>query len=175
MPQMPQMPPMPQMPQMPGPPPMPNFHGPPLPGFHGAPPLPGFHGGPGFPPMPGFPGGPPGFPRANMNPLPPGKRQKVGELIPENQYIASFSGPCVVLVNLPEPGASTLSFEMSIADTVSTLKARIQEATGMPANKQKLKDEDHGFLRDAATLASFNFESGRVLSLEAKERGGRKK
>lgn len=45
----------------------------------------------------------------------------------------------------------------------------------MPANKQKLKTEELGFLKETNTLAFYNAKDGFAVELTIKERGGRKK
>lgn len=67
--------------------------------------------------------------------------------------------------------------EMSapLKSTVSKLKNVMTKYTKLPANKQKLQMEKVGFLKDQMTLACYNVGDGTLISLEVKERGGRKK
>lgn len=62
-----------------------------------------------------------------------------------------------------------------LESTVSKLKNAMNKHTNLPANKQKLQMEKIGFLKDQMTLAFYNIGDGAVISLEVKERGGRKK
>ena len=54
---------------------------------------------------------------------------------------------------------------------VGQLKARLADAVGLPANKQKLNREGVGFLSDHFSLAFYNVGPGVVLTLGAKTRG----
>jgi splicing factor 3A subunit 1 len=58
--------------------------------------------------------------------------------------------------------------------TVHALKEQISSMTGMPANKQKMSLSSGLILKNSATLAFYNVRSGDVVSVGAKERGGRK-
>ncbi|KAK1864726.1 hypothetical protein I4F81_007270 [Pyropia yezoensis] len=69
----------------------------------------------------------------------------------------------------------TITAEVPLRATVGALKATLADQTRLPANKQKLLYEPAGFLKDAHTLAFYNVAPGASLTLEVKERGGRKK
>jgi hypothetical protein len=45
----------------------------------------------------------------------------------------------------------------------------------MPSNKQKLKTDAYGFLKDSHSLAFYNAKDGFTIELGVKERGGRSK
>lgn len=62
-----------------------------------------------------------------------------------------------------------------LKSTVMKLKNWITKNTKLPANKQKLQLNAVGFLKDSKTLAFYNVGDGAIISLEVKERGGRKK
>ena len=62
----------------------------------------------------------------------------------------------------------------SLSATVSDVKKGLQEKAGLAANKQKLQ-MDGTWLKDSKTLAFYNLSAETVLTLGAKERGGRKK
>lgn len=62
-----------------------------------------------------------------------------------------------------------------LESTVSKLKNVMVKFTKLPANKQKLQMEKAGFLKDQMTLAFYNIGDGAMISLEVKERGGRKR
>lgn len=85
-----------------------------------------------------------------------------------------------------------LTFTLPLTDTISNLKAKVQEDTNMPPAKQKLfydvSDNFACFLndltiilfkgmffKDSNTLAYYNITQGAVITLQIKERGGRKK
>lgn len=59
--------------------------------------------------------------------------------------------------------------------SVGKLKNAIAKFTKLPANKQKLSMVGVGFLKDNMSLAGYNVGDGAVISVEVKERGGRKK
>ena len=67
-----------------------------------------------------------------------------------------------------------LSLTMPLTETVAAIKARIHEELGMPPGKQKLQHENI-FYKDVNSLAYYNITPGTVISLQIKERGGRKK
>lgn len=70
----------------------------------------------------------------------------------------------------------TIDLTVSPSETVRALKDKLQEKLGgMPANKQKLRAKELGFLKDEKSMAYYNFVSGVELELGIKERGGRKK
>ena len=100
----------------------------------------------------------------------------------EEAYATGFgSGPISVQVHTPSLDAyglrgETLSVSLpSIRATVSALKERVAALTGVPAGKQKLALGDaRGVLKNAATLAHYNFGHGEAVLLSLKERGGRK-
>ncbi|CDF36505.1 Splicing factor 3A subunit 1, SF3-A [Chondrus crispus] len=58
---------------------------------------------------------------------------------------------------------------------VSNLKKVIEKWTKLPAKKQKLHMEGAGFLKDKMTLAFYNVSNETTITLEVKERGGRKR
>lgn len=73
-------------------------------------------------------------------------------------------------------GKSTqVSLSLLVSESVKTLKDKLQEETKIAANKQNLKVEGLGFLKDKDTLAQYNIESDTTIQLTMKERGGRKK
>lgn len=114
---------------------------------------------------------------------PSSKKARTEEsLIPENEWLAknppsvSFS---VAIPNIPDKpewklNGQLLTFSMPLTDTVSVIKAKIHEVTGMPAGKQKLQ-MDTLFIKDSNSLAFYNFAPGSRVQLQVKERGGRKK
>ena len=71
------------------------------------------------------------------------------------------------------PDGSTASVEVLPSDTVKSLKIKLQEASKLQPNKQKLKVPGHGFLKDAQRLSDYGLAPGSAISLEAKTRGGR--
>lgn len=114
---------------------------------------------------------------------PPTKRQKTEDsLIPEEEYLRSHKNPILVKVMVPNvPDKSewnlngqVLNFTLPLTDSVSVIKAKLNEALNMPAGKQKLQYEGI-FVKDSNTLAYYNLPHGAVINLQLKERGGRKK
>lgn len=63
-----------------------------------------------------------------------------------------------------------MGFTWSLNDITSSFSRQV----GMPPGKQKLQ-MDALFLKDANTLAYYNFRPGSGIQLQIKERGGRKK
>lgn len=68
-----------------------------------------------------------------------------------------------------------IQLAVPLKSTVTKLKNWIAKNTKLPANKQKLQIDSIGFLRDSKTLASYNVGDASIITLEVKERGGRKK
>lgn len=87
----------------------------------------------------------------------------------------------------------TLTYTLPLAESISNLKAKIQDETNMPPAKQKLFYDvsfkyffakltllkflilQGMFFKDSNTLAYYNIIPGAVIQLQIKERGGRKK
>lgn len=170
----PQPPPMrPVMARPPMPPPMMGMppQRPPQGGFMPPPPM-------GRPPMM-----PPQHQKPQQDDEPPSKKSKSEEsLIPENEFLARNKGPVTFKIQVPnhpdkpewQLNGQSLTFTLPLTDNVSVIKAKIHEALGMPAGKQKLQFEGL-FIKDSNTLAYYNFTHNCVLQLHIKERGGRKK
>jgi splicing factor 3A subunit 1 len=120
---------------------------------------------------------------------PNAKKQKMDEedsglnLVPERDWLKQHSGPVNVVVSVPNlPGTKwplhgqTLRIQIVITDTIQNLKEKVADSLGgMPANKQKLKTEELGYLKETNTLAYYNAKDGFAVELAIKERGGRKK
>lgn len=65
-----------------------------------------------------------------------------------------------------------LIIEMDVKHTIVDLKTKIKELLGgMPPNKQKLKLNNFGFVKDNPSLAFYNIKDGTVLELGVKARG----
>jgi len=100
----------------------------------------------------------------------------------EEEWIARTGAAVELRVVVPaHPSAEwslsgqTITAEVPLRETVGALKAALAQQTKLPANKQKLQFGAAGFLKDAHTLAYYNVGPGASLTLEVKERGGRKK
>jgi len=129
----------------------------------------------------------------SMGEEPPVKRQKVKEkkdeitkkLVGEREFLEAHPGPVNIVIKVPNQtgtakwpahlNGSTYRIQVLISDTIKTLKQKLAELSGMPANKQKLRAEELGFLKDAKTLAFYNATDNIEVELGVKERGGRKK
>ncbi|KFD51600.1 hypothetical protein M513_07479 [Trichuris suis] len=93
------------------------------------------------------------YPTGGFDQEPSAKRQKTFEetLQPEDDWLKLYQdrGPIDVKVQLPivpekpewKLNGNTLNIQLNLTDQVSVLKSKIQEATGMPASKQKLSYE----------------------------------
>jgi len=125
---------------------------------------------------------------------PPMKRAKVKEkkdeitkhLIDEKEFLEAHPGPVNIVIKVPNqaPGAAkwpphlngqTYRVEIQQNENVKALKQKLADLLGMPANKQKLRAEGLGFLKDAKSLAFYNATDNLEVELGVKERGGRKK
>eukprot|EP00897_Mesotaenium_endlicherianum_P000066 jgi/Mesen1/1005/ME000120S00159 len=91
------------------------------------------------------------------------------------------AGPIRIVVAVPSvEGEEKLNGQSvdvtveSVGETTGQLKERIAAEIGLPANKQKLNARA-GFFKDSLSLAYYNVAPGDVVTLNLKERGGRKK
>ncbi|TRY61622.1 hypothetical protein TCAL_09101 [Tigriopus californicus] len=114
---------------------------------------------------------------------PPNKRPR-GEdnLIPEGEFMARNPNPvtfhilCPIINDKPEwrLTGQSIALTLGLGETVTAMKGRIHDETGLPPGKQKLQ-LDSIFLKDGNTLAYYNVRPGMAVGLQIKERGGRKK
>uniref|UniRef100_A0A293MY77 Splicing factor 3A subunit 1 n=1 Tax=Ornithodoros erraticus TaxID=265619 RepID=A0A293MY77_ORNER len=123
------------------------------------------------------------MPQAELEDEPPNKRQKSEDaLVPEADFLKTFHGPVTIKVQVPEASdkaewklkGQTVTLTLPLTDTISVLKAKLHEELGMPPGKQKLQYEGM-FVKDSNSLAFYNVTPNAVVSLQVKERGGRKK
>lgn len=114
---------------------------------------------------------------------PPSKKQRSEDnLIPESEFISTHKGPVSLQIQAPSSvdkpewrlNGQIISITLSLNDTISTLKSKIQEETSLPPAKQKISYEGM-FFKDNNTIAFYNLLSGTTVQLQIKERGGRKK
>lgn len=82
-----------------------------------------------------------------MDDEPPNKKLRTEDnLMPEAQFLAQHKGPVTIQVQIPSAGdkpewrlnGQTVSISMALADSVTTLKSKLQDETGMPPAKQKI-------------------------------------
>lgn len=131
-------------------------------------------------PLPGQ--GPP--PDANQ---PPPKKTKLGDwteqLVPEADFAAQHSSGITCSIVVPvhsnkagwKMNGQTVAVSLAVTSSVGVLKEKLQEATGVPPNKQKLKVDGLPVLRDNFTLAYYNIGPTTAVQFGVKERGrGRK-
>lgn len=173
----------------PGPPPphllaMPRPPMPPVMGPPGAPFVPPIHPIVPPPPQPAQPiigGTKTVAPPSEDEPAP--KKQKTEEsLVPEEEFIKKNKSPVTFRVQVPaiaekpewKLNGQVLAFTLPLTDVVSVIKAKIHESIGMPPGKQKLQ-LDGMFIKDSNSLAFYNIMPSSIVSLQVKERGGRKK
>ena len=77
-------------------------------------------------------------------------------------------------IELPS-GQSVTLVDRGPTVTVKELKEELaKHLTGLGANKIKLTHVKHGVLKDAMTVAYYNFQKGENLIAGIKERGGKK-
>ncbi|CAG0883335.1 unnamed protein product [Darwinula stevensoni] len=114
---------------------------------------------------------------------PPSKKQRTEEsLIPEHEFFAMNPGPVTFSVQTPVVSdkqewrlhGQVITITLPPNDTISVIKAKLHEETGLPPGKQKLQWEGL-FFKDSNTLAFYNISTGSLINLQLKERGGRKK
>ncbi|XP_055903860.1 splicing factor 3A subunit 1 [Eupeodes corollae] len=114
---------------------------------------------------------------------PPNKKLRSEDhLIPEAQFISMHKSPVTIQIQIPNMtdksewklNGQTVAISLALTDTVSSLKSKIQDETGMPPAKQKISYEGM-FFKDSNTIAFYNLLSGTTVYLQIKERGGRKK
>ncbi|XP_017470351.1 PREDICTED: splicing factor 3A subunit 1 isoform X2 [Rhagoletis zephyria] len=87
---------------------------------------------------------------------PPNKKMRSEDnLIPEEEFIAKHKSPITIQIQIPNVvdksewklNGQTIAFSLSLSDTVSNLKAKIQDDTGMPPAKQKISYEIRSYER----------------------------
>lgn len=114
---------------------------------------------------------------------PPTKKQRTEDtLVPESEFLKNNASPVTFKVQVPSMAEKSewklngqqLSLTLPLTDVVSVIKAKIFEAISMPPGKQKLQLEGM-FIKDSNSLAYYNISSNSVVSLQLKERGGRRK
>ncbi|XP_039960911.1 splicing factor 3A subunit 1 isoform X3 [Bactrocera tryoni] len=123
------------------------------------------------------------LPLMSVDEEPPNKKMRSEDnLIPEEEFVSKHKSPITIQIQIPNVvdksewklNGQTIAFSLSLADTVSNLKAKIQDETGMPPAKQKISYEGM-FIKDSNTMAFYNLFSDATIHLQIKERGGRKK
>lgn len=100
----------------------------------------------------------------------------------ESEFMAMHNGPVSIQVQAPSGSdkaewrlsGQIIPITLSLSDSITTLKSKIQEETGLPPAKQKIS-YDGMFFKDNNTIAFYNLLSGTTVQLQIKERGGRKK
>lgn len=114
---------------------------------------------------------------------PPNKKMRTEDhLIPEAQFLAHHKGPVTLQVQIPNQNdksewrlnGQTISMTLALTDSITILKSKLQDETGMPPAKQKISYEGM-FFKDSNSVAYYNLLSGATVHLQIKERGGRKK
>lgn len=108
--------------------------------------------------------------------------EKIAGLISAEDWLRKQGTSAQVSINLPVHGNKEWKLQGQVVEitaplkrSVAKLKGAIAKFTKLPANKQKLSIKSIGFLKDKMTLAYYNVGDGITISLEVKERGGRKR
>lgn len=139
----------------------------------------------GFPPQNAYaPYGPPpvgpGAPAAFPDD-PAVKRARDDEILAEDDFAEAHPDPVTIHVVLPsvegdaELNGQTVALSgVLVMETVGDMKARLAKIFNLPASKQKMSSAHHGFLKDTATLAFYNFGDHTELICGLKARGGKK-
>ena len=94
-------------------------------------------------------------------------------LQPEAQWLAAHPGAATLKVKFNDEVLDIQVENLSLS--VKVLKQLLSPKVGLAANKQKLQVDPIGFLKDNLSLAHYNLSEDSILSVGAKERGGRKK
>mmetsp|Transcript_45379 Transcript_45379/g.117580 ORF Transcript_45379/g.117580 Transcript_45379/m.117580 type:complete len:714 (-) Transcript_45379:156-2297(-) len=125
------------------------------------------------------------FPSLVPTPSPalPEKRARQDFVLrPESDVLVEYPGARKIRIAVPDVDGNdklngqVLEVEVaSLSDTVSVVKARLAEVTGLAPNKQKLIRDEVGVLRDNLSLAHYNVLEDVQLTLGIKERGRGKK
>jgi splicing factor 3A subunit 1 len=149
------------------------------------PPIPGMTmtGMAGLSGMAGLAGMPPAPPPADG---PDAKRAKTElPLVREDIWMKLHPDPIDIRIQVPDdPSHHKNSFYGQIVTIVdrqktSTIKdlkdELVKHLAGLGANKIKLTHVKHGVLKDAMTIAHYNFHMGESLMAAVKERGGKEK
>lgn len=112
---------------------------------------------------------------------PPSKKLREDNLLAEADFLAMHNGPVTIQVQVPSGSdkqwrlnGQVIGINIGLTDSIATLKAKLQEETGLPPAKQKIS-YDGMFFKDNNTVAYYNLLSGTTVHLQIKERGGRKK
>jgi len=113
---------------------------------------------------------------------PPVKKARPEDnLIPEEDFLRTEPTRVVFQISVPKVEkddwkcrGQLISVTMPLTSTFNEVKAKIEEETGMPPQKQKLQVEG-AFVKDQNSLAFYNVRSSTLVLLTLKERGGRKK
>jgi splicing factor 3A subunit 1 len=64
--------------------------------------------------------------------------------------------------------------DTAVTERVLDVKNKLAQLVGLAANKQKLVSVNGAFMKDADTLAYYNIHAGTTITMQVKERGGRK-
>lgn len=112
--------------------------------------------------------------------VPAAKKSKTAEVIdlmPEKEWATQHPEPITLSVIVSDSDTSETKFDLTIPimTSVKVIKDELVGKANIPVNKQILKIEHLGFLKDKLTMAHYNITSGTTLQLSTKERGGRKK
>jgi len=112
----------------------------------------------------------------NKNPLPP--------LIPEKEFAETISGIYTLSIRVPldksneawDLNGQMVSFDVDVMMTIKQIKEKLSEILGgMPPNKQQLKNQSQGFLKDNFSLAYYNIgPDANDIELLVRSRGGRR-
>lgn len=143
-----------------------------------------------LPPPPQPPPEPPKTSALGKNPAsgppedePAAKKAKTEEsLLSEEDFLKKNKSPVSFRVQVPnltekpewKLNGQMINMTLPLTDMVSVIKVKIHEVTSMPPGKQKLQ-LDGMFIKDSNSLAFYNITPNSVVSLQLKERGGRKK
>mmetsp|Transcript_17190 Transcript_17190/g.23837 ORF Transcript_17190/g.23837 Transcript_17190/m.23837 type:complete len:701 (+) Transcript_17190:888-2990(+) len=113
---------------------------------------------------------------------PPAKKSRTeASLESEEEWLQKYPSPVSIRVVCPSGKdewnlkGQTLTLDVSLSVTVSGLKKILKEShIGVPPNKQKIRSDKLGFLKDNQSLASYNIGEGATLEVGVKERGGKR-
>lgn len=111
-----------------------------------------------------------------------GVEERIAGLMGAEEWVQKQGQHAQVKIKMPRHSnkewkleGQEMELKAPLKKMVSNLKKVIEKWTKVPSKKQKLHIEGVGFLKDKMTLAFYNVGNETRMSLEVKERGGRKR
>lgn len=96
------------------------------------------------------------------------------DLLPEKEWAEQHPEDVKITFKM-EGEAASYELTLPVLTKFKAIKDELAKTCNIAANKQVLKTDALGFVKDHLSLAHYNLPSGTVINLSTKERGGRKK